>query len=69
MDQEGHAEAMSIEHKNTGKVYRRHMIKGLPQVRLGLLVDKTFELVIEKTLQMIDQSLKLEDRSADIPSL
>ena len=48
MDQEGHAEAMSIVHKSTGKVYRHHMPKGLPRVRPGMLVDK---VMIEKSLK------------------
>ena len=42
MDQEGHAEAMSTEHKRTEKVYMHHITKGLSRVRLGVpvLVDK-----------------------------
>ena len=48
MGQEGHAEVMSIEHKRTGKVYRRHMTKGLLRVRLGVLVNKSLRVLVDK---------------------
>jgi hypothetical protein len=44
VDQEEHAEAMSTEHKRTGKIYRHHITETLPRVRLGIVIDKSLEL-------------------------
>ena len=44
MDQEGHAEAKSTEHKRTEAVYRHHMTEALPRVRRGVVIDKSLKL-------------------------
>ena len=61
VDQEGHAEATSTENKRRGKVYRHHMTKRLPRVRLGVLVEKPLRMLVEKSLLvLVDKSLKLQ---------